>query len=126
MSPQHTPQKQTNTKTNTNTPSSSKSTKTNTNTNTNTKNKQHPQGYKTIAFPSISTSTYQFDLSKAANTATRVISEFLKYCDDPEVKILLVDISESETLRIFRKVCIHVCLFFIYSCLFFCFNFFFL
>ena len=57
-----------------------------------------------IAFPSISTSTYQFDAGKAAVVGCRVITEFLGKFKNPKIKIILVDISESEALKAFRKV----------------------
>jgi hypothetical protein len=61
-------------------------------------------GAKTLAFPSISTSTYAFDVDQAAKSACKVISNFLAKYDDPDIKLVLVDTSNSSALQAFKKV----------------------
>ncbi|PRP87894.1 putative aprataxin [Planoprotostelium fungivorum] len=61
------------------------------------------EGHKRIAFPSISTSNYGFDIDRAAKAAVRVITDFLETYNDPDLRLVLVDIQESDTLSAFRK-----------------------
>lgn len=58
---------------------------------------------RSIAFPSISTSAYKFDVNIAASVAYGVISKFLKKHTDPSLQLYLVDLTDSETLEVFRK-----------------------
>eukprot|EP01124_Arcella_intermedia_P005372 TRINITY_DN13172_c0_g1_i1.p1 TRINITY_DN13172_c0_g1~~TRINITY_DN13172_c0_g1_i1.p1 ORF type:complete len:542 (-),score=174.94 TRINITY_DN13172_c0_g1_i1:106-1512(-) len=52
---------------------------------------------------SISTSAYAYDIGRASAIGTEVIGKWLQVHRDPRVKIYLVDICESETLRKFRE-----------------------
>jgi O-acetyl-ADP-ribose deacetylase (regulator of RNase III) len=64
---------------------------------------QKEEGRYCLCFPSISTHAYQFDVTRAAKVATKVIKEFLTRYDSPQIKLYLVDIKESETLKKFRE-----------------------
>jgi len=65
---------------------------------------QRDEGRYCLCFPSISTQAYQFDITRAAKVATKVIKEFLsRYENLPQIKLYLVDIKESETLKKFRE-----------------------
>lgn len=66
-------------------------------------NKKGEEGLLSLAFPSISTSTFQFDVNKAAQVACEVITEFLKIHDNPNIRLYLVDMSFSDTLKTFKK-----------------------
>jgi len=56
-----------------------------------------------IAFPSLSTSTFQFDLSKAAQIATEEIHSFLRSNSDTRLRIYLVDLTQSPTIEEFQQ-----------------------
>jgi len=57
-----------------------------------------------IAFPSISTAAFAFDMDRASTIACEVISEFLqKHKDNTRIHLYLVDISESRVLSLFRQ-----------------------
>eukprot|EP01121_Diplochlamys_sp_Union-15-3_P007838 TRINITY_DN2028_c0_g1_i12.p1 TRINITY_DN2028_c0_g1~~TRINITY_DN2028_c0_g1_i12.p1 ORF type:complete len:227 (+),score=22.31 TRINITY_DN2028_c0_g1_i12:477-1157(+) len=60
-------------------------------------------GRYALAFPSISTSIYQFNKDKAVEAACSVISDFLKTHKDPELKLYIVDIQDSDLLHKFRE-----------------------
>jgi len=65
---------------------------------------QKDDGRYCLCFPSISTQAYQFDITRAAKVATKVIKDFLaRYDNLPQIKLYLVDIKESETLKKFRE-----------------------
>jgi len=65
---------------------------------------QRDEGRYCLCFASISTQAYQFDITRAAKVATKVIKEFLsRYENLPQIKLYLVDIKESETLKKFRE-----------------------
>jgi hypothetical protein len=59
---------------------------------------------RTIAMPSISTNTFQFEVDRAAKIACNVVSEFLKEHPEPDIRIAMVDISDSDALKAMRKV----------------------
>lgn len=61
------------------------------------------EGRYCLAFPSISTAAYKFDIDRAAVVATEVIRNFLKQHPEPQIRLYLVDLTESETLEKFRK-----------------------
>jgi O-acetyl-ADP-ribose deacetylase (regulator of RNase III) len=61
-------------------------------------------GSLTLAFPSISTSTFEFDVNKAAQMGCQAVSDFLRSHPDPQLRLILVDKTNSETLQAFRKV----------------------
>jgi len=57
-----------------------------------------------IAFPSISTTAYQFNIEIAAQIACGVIKKFLANYTDERIRLYLVDKTEnSETLQIFKE-----------------------
>ncbi|RWV99254.1 hypothetical protein GW17_00037849 [Ensete ventricosum] len=59
-------------------------------------------GIHTLAFPSISTSDFQFDLEKASDIIVDSVSDFLKKFDS--VRLVLVDLSDkSKILALVRK-----------------------
>ncbi|URE49097.1 hypothetical protein MUK42_13977 [Musa troglodytarum] len=59
-------------------------------------------GIHTLAFPSISTSDFQFDLEKASDIIVDSVSDFLKKFDS--VRLVLVDLSDkSKILSLVRK-----------------------
>eukprot|EP01124_Arcella_intermedia_P006134 TRINITY_DN13602_c0_g1_i1.p1 TRINITY_DN13602_c0_g1~~TRINITY_DN13602_c0_g1_i1.p1 ORF type:complete len:359 (+),score=72.65 TRINITY_DN13602_c0_g1_i1:332-1408(+) len=60
-------------------------------------------GEFSICFPSISTSAYQYDVDRAATVATQVIKEFLLSHTNQQLRLYLVDITDSPTLAAFRK-----------------------
>lgn len=60
-------------------------------------------GAFSIAFPSISTSTFAFDINKAVPVTLQVIQQFLAKHPEEDIRIYLVDIADSDTLKIFRK-----------------------
>jgi len=64
---------------------------------------QKEEGRYSLCFPSISTSVYKFNIERAAKVATKVIKEFLLRYPDIDIRLCLVDITESETLDAFRK-----------------------
>jgi len=57
----------------------------------------------TIAFPSISTSTFQFDEEKAVNIACQEINSFLNTHKETSLKLYLVDISKSSVVQKFQQ-----------------------
>jgi len=61
------------------------------------------EGKYSICFPSISTSVYKFDIQRAAKVATRAIKDFLASYPNVDIRLYLVDITESSTLDAFRK-----------------------
>lgn len=71
---------------------------------TNKKQMEDTSGKYTLCFPSISTNAFAFDLETASTVATQVIKEWLQENPDPRIRLYLVDISESYTLRKFREV----------------------
>eukprot|EP01124_Arcella_intermedia_P029091 TRINITY_DN6062_c1_g1_i2.p2 TRINITY_DN6062_c1_g1~~TRINITY_DN6062_c1_g1_i2.p2 ORF type:complete len:533 (-),score=147.14 TRINITY_DN6062_c1_g1_i2:1875-3398(-) len=52
---------------------------------------------------SISTAAYAFDLDRASSIAVETVGSWLEKHQDPRIRIFLVDISESETLKKFRE-----------------------
>lgn len=57
-----------------------------------------------LAFPSISTSTFQFDANIAADIACIKVKEFLTQHTDPNIRLYLMDLSESTIIAKFRAV----------------------
>lgn len=57
----------------------------------------------TIAFPSISTSTFQFDEEKAVDIACQEINSFLNTHKETSLKLYLVDISKSSVVQKFQQ-----------------------
>ncbi|XP_004364944.2 hypothetical protein CAOG_00073 [Capsaspora owczarzaki ATCC 30864] len=57
----------------------------------------------TLAFPSISTSTYMFDAELASILLVEAVEEFLDAHPDPRIQLLLVDISDSKTNRLVQE-----------------------
>lgn len=68
-------------------------------------NEPQYDGKYCLCFPSISTNAFKFDLEVASTVACKVIGEFLKENPDERIRVYLLDMTESYTLRKFREVC---------------------
>jgi len=64
---------------------------------------QNKKSDKSLAFPSFSTSIFQFDVDKAAKIACKVIEEFLKKHEDPSINLILIEPNNSTVTRSFKK-----------------------
>ncbi|CAM6129922.1 unnamed protein product [Calypogeia fissa] len=59
-------------------------------------------GSSTLAFPSISTSDFQFDHAKASSVLVEAVAKFLMH-EDPKMRLVLVDLTNSHMLSLVSR-----------------------
>ena len=65
---------------------------------------EEEDGKYTLAFCSLSTSTFKYDLEEAGKVLFKALNSFLHQNKDLPFKLILLDLKESETLKTYRRI----------------------